>query len=100
MSDRKIFAHQVSIRYDKEHICGGSILNENYILTASHCVFYSDGSLFDVNILEIVSGDLNLKIPDKNTVVSKVKAIFPHPGYNKKTTENDIAIIEVSKFIF
>lgn len=95
VSDRKMFAYQISLRYDDAHICGGSIINEKYILTASHCVFYSDGSLMDVKRLKIVSGNLNINEADENTKISNVKSIFSHSDYNKRTTENDIAIIEL-----
>lgn len=95
MADRKYFAHQVSIRHDKEHICGGSIINEYYILTASHCVFYSDGSLLDVNRVTVVSGDLSLDNPDSNTHVSHVTDIYSHPEYNARLIQNDITLIKV-----
>ena len=32
------YPYQVSLQISRRHICGGSILNENYILTAGHCV--------------------------------------------------------------
>lgn len=37
------FPYQVSLRLNHSHICGGSIITPNYILTASHCI----GSLND-----------------------------------------------------
>lgn len=41
------FPHQISLRQSGSHICGGSIISRDFILTAAHCVSIQldDGTL-------------------------------------------------------
>ncbi|XP_046644545.1 trypsin-1-like [Daphnia pulicaria] len=69
--------------------CGGSILNENTILDAAHCV---DG-VADVSIFRVVAGEHDLFQVSSLEQNMDVNNILMHPDYNKKTSENDIALI-------
>ncbi|XP_068083814.1 trypsin-like [Anabrus simplex] len=81
------FPFMVSLRQGEQHICGGSIINEFWILTAAHCVYRS--SLFDVQ-----AGTTELSA-DAGTVVSVYKAIY-HPNYSEENNyENDIAVLQL-----
>ncbi|XP_051159788.1 mite allergen Der p 3-like [Leptopilina boulardi] len=83
-----IYSFMVSIQDDKEHICGGAILNKYYILTAAHC-FES----YKINEIQIKAGSTNL-----NGLKShKVDKIIVHKKYSSTTGEYDIALVRLKK---
>jgi len=73
--------------------CGGSLIDDNHILTAAHCVAHM--SKYDVQNLRVRLGDHNIKdgTSDGTTVEKRVKRVIRHKGFSSSTLWNDVAIL-------
>ncbi|MEE6477196.1 hypothetical protein FKM82_011404, partial [Ascaphus truei] len=85
------FPWQVSIQNRNSHFCGGSILNNWWILTAAHCFL----NLNDFTDVTIVVGITDLKQKEKKR---KIQQVIAHAGFDKHMN-NDVALIQVKAAI-
>ncbi|GAB0086216.1 trypsin [Sergentomyia squamirostris] len=81
----------------KRHFCGGSILTENWILTAAHCIdsFSND--------TEIVAGAHSISAGNPNEQRRMANRTIKHTGFNGENIKNsaDIAVVRVNEsFVF
>ncbi|TMW48333.1 hypothetical protein DOY81_006584 [Sarcophaga bullata] len=80
------YPYQISLQYNNVHICGGSVVAPNIILTAAHCIEQPlDTAAFRVRAgssTHLYGGQL-----------VSVRHIFKHEAYSSTTLDSDVALV-------
>jgi secreted trypsin-like serine protease len=85
-----VWSWAVSIRLSNQHFCGGSILNEWYVITTATCFTKQKHLLSNITVCAGTN-----RLSEICHHHRKIENIISHPAYNKETYENDIALIRV-----
>lgn len=87
------------VRRDAAYKCGGSLINENTIITAAHCIYDESGRVIIPERMIVHLGKYKLYSVDENTKEFPVFEIIRHPEYNVSTLANDIAILKLANSV-
>ncbi|XP_043823162.1 trypsin-like [Dromiciops gliroides] len=83
----KSLPYQVSLNAGRRHICGGSLINKEWVLSAAHC--------YSLQGFQVRLGESDIRAFEGSEQFISVAKVILHPGFNKKTVDNDIMLIKL-----
>uniref|UniRef100_A0A8C7E897 trypsin n=1 Tax=Nothoprocta perdicaria TaxID=30464 RepID=A0A8C7E897_NOTPE len=81
--------YQVSLN-SGYHFCGGSLINNQWVLSAAHCYKSS---------MQVRLGEYNIDVQEDSEVVRRASLIIRHPKYSSLTLNNDIMLIKLASAV-
>jgi secreted trypsin-like serine protease len=79
----------------KDVYCGGSVIADEWILTAAHCMYDDNGKLLTPSQMFVFLNTWKLSSPNAQKEYIDVSQIIVHPQYDDYTIENDLALIKL-----
>ncbi|CAG0887839.1 unnamed protein product [Darwinula stevensoni] len=77
---------------DGEHVCGGTLIDCRYVITAAHCVYEENPAEFYVSL-----GDHERLEPEECQLDRRIEEFIIHPNFISDTYQNDVALIRLAE---
>ncbi|XP_037050699.1 serine protease nudel-like [Bradysia coprophila] len=88
----------VSLHLNGTFVCGGSIIEQKWILTAAHCLLVNmKRNVGQYDYVDIRAGILRQNSFSAHEQAVRVMKVYIHSGFDLKTLGSDIALLELAK---
>ncbi|XP_073502348.1 serine protease 33-like [Phyllobates terribilis] len=94
-ADEGAWPWQVSVLYSRRPVCGGSLISDQWVLSAAHCFSPSQSPAE----YSVYLGAHKLDTPNSNAMEVGVNNLILHPQFSAPGGSGDIALVRLSRSV-